>query len=116
MKTFAISLVAALALVVGAGQALAATHHHAAAKSTLVVAMHDPGCHWFQIQGKFTRTAAVAGPVRVENRDEATLKIASRTTMRYVKVGKSLVLAPGKYVVMMVGQAVDDNYLKLTVR
>jgi hypothetical protein len=109
----ALSIVAALAL--GAGQALAGTHHHASAKS-LVVAMHDPGCHWFLIHGKYRKTASVAGPVRVENRDEATLKIASKTKIRYIHVGKSLVLKHGNYVVMMVGQAVDDNYLTLKVR
>lgn len=113
-----IILIAALAaLTLGAGQALAATHHHgAAAKSTLVVAMHDPGCHWFSSHGKLAKDASVAGPVRVRNMDEATLKVVSRSVTRYIKVGKSLVLGRGHYVVMMVGQAVDDNYLKLTVR
>lgn len=108
-----ISLLAAFAL--GAGQALAATHHHAATK-TLIVGMHDPGCHWFAIGGKYTKTASVAGPVRLVNRDEATLKIASHARLRHLPVGKSIVLQRGHYVVMMVGQAVDDNYLKLTVR
>jgi hypothetical protein len=103
------------AFAVGAGQALGAPQHHAAA-STLVVGMHDPGCHWFAIGGKYTKTASVRGPVRLENRDEATLKIVSRSQVRYDKVGKSLVLPRGHYVVMMVGQAVDDNYLTLTVR
>jgi hypothetical protein len=36
--------------------------------------------------------------------------------MRHVAVGKSLVVGHGNYVIMMVGQAPDDNYLKLTVR
>lgn len=113
MKILAISAIAALAL--GSGQALAATQHHAAPRTTLVVAMHDPGCHWFQIHGTFRKTASVAGPVRVLNRDEATLKVASRQDIQYIKVGKALVLPQGHYVVMMVGQAIDDNYLKLTV-
>ncbi len=116
MKIFAISLLAACGLALGTSQALAATHHHAAFKTTLVVAMHDPGCHWFSVHGAFTRTASVGGPVRVENRDEATLKVASRHGMQIIPVGKSLVLTHGNYVVMMKGQAVDDNYLKLTVR
>ena len=110
----ALSVVAALAL--GAGQALAAGAHHSAAPKTLKVVMHDPGCHWFLVHGKDVKTAAVAGPVRLQNLDEATLKIASRAKMRYDRVGKSIVLDRGNYVVMMVGQAPDDNYLKLTVR
>jgi hypothetical protein len=115
MKLIAITALSVLTL--GVGQALAATNHHgAAAKSTLVVAMHDPGCHWFSIHGTFEKAATVAGPVRVRNMDEATLKVASRSGTRYIKVGRSLVLERGNYVVMMVGQAVDDNYLTLTVR
>ncbi len=110
----AISVIAALAL--GAGQALAAGSHHSAAPKTLKVVMHDPGCHWFLVHGKVVKTASVAGPIRLQNLDEATLKIASRTKMRYDRVGKSIVLARGHYVVMMVKQAIDDNYLKLTVR
>jgi hypothetical protein len=35
--------------------------------------------------------------------------------MRHIPVGKSIVVR-GNYVIMMVGQAPDDNYLKLTVR
>ena len=113
MKTLAISVLAAL--VFGVGQALAATGHHATTR-TLMVVMHDPGCHWFRIDGKDTRTASVAGPIRLKDLDENTLKIASKTGMQYVRVGKSIVLGRGHYVIMMVGQVVDDNYLKLTVR
>ena len=36
--------------------------------------------------------------------------------MRHIPIGKSIVVGHGKYVIMMVGQAADDNYLKLTVR
>jgi hypothetical protein len=115
-KILVISVLAMIAI--GTSQALAATHHHATAtaKHTLVVAMHDPGCHWFLIHGKYTKSAVEPGAVRVENRDEATLKVASHNGMKYIHVGKSLVLQHGHYVVMMVGQARDDNYLKLTVR
>jgi hypothetical protein len=113
MKILAISLLAALAL--GAGQALAARSHHAAPR-TLKVVMHDPGCHWFSVHGKIAEKASVSGPIRLQNLDEATLKVASKTKLRHIPVGKSLVLGRGHYVVMMVGQAVDDNYLKLTVR
>jgi len=109
-----LSVIAALAL--GAGQALAAGSQHSSTPNTLKVVMHDPGCHWFLVHGKDRKTASVAGPIRLQNLDEATLKVASKTKMRYDRVGQSIVLARGNYVVMMVGQAPDDNYLKLTVR
>lgn len=110
----AISVIAAVAL--GAGQALAASSHQNATAKTLKVVMHDPGCHWFLVHGKDVKNASMTGPVRLQNLDEATLKVASRAKMRYDRVGKSILLARGHYVVMMVGQAPDDNYLKLTVR
>jgi hypothetical protein len=113
MKILALSLFAAL--VLGGGQALAARSHHTATR-TLKVVMHDPGCHWFLVHGKIAKTASVKGPIRIQDLDEATLKVASRTKLQHIRVGKSLVLTRGHYVVMMVGQAVDDNYLKLTVR
>jgi hypothetical protein len=122
-KILVISALAAIAfgtslaaIAFGPSQALAATHHQATAKHTLVVAMHDPGCHWFLIHGKYKLSAVEPGAVRVENLDEATLKVASHHGMQYIHVGKSLVLQHGHYVVMMVGQARDDNYLKLNVR
>jgi hypothetical protein len=36
--------------------------------------------------------------------------------MRHIPVGKSIVVGQGHYVIMMVGQAPDDNYLTLNVR
>jgi len=115
MKILAtISVIAALAL--GTGQALAASSHHNGAPRTLKVVMHDPGCHWFLVHGKMRTTASMKGPIRLQNFDEAALKVASRTKARYVKLGRSVILHRGRYVVMMVGQAADDNYLKLRVR
>jgi hypothetical protein len=113
MKVLVVSVLAALAL--GGGQALAAGTHHAETR-TLTVVMHDPGCHSFSIHGKLTTKASVPGPIRLKDLDENTLKIASRTKLRLVHVGKSIRLSRDHYVLMMVGQAVDDNYLKLTVR
>jgi hypothetical protein len=119
MKISLISLAVAATICAGAfgtGQARATTSHQGAAR-TLQIVMHDPGCHWFKIHGKFTKTATVkTGRVRLVDLDEATLKVASRHGMRHIPVGKSIVLARGNYVIMMVGQAVDDNYLKLSVR
>lgn len=118
MKISTLSLATAVAVCAGAlgvGQALAATTRHPAPK-TLQIVMHDPGCHWFKFGGKLTTKAAVKGRVRLMNLDEAALKVASRQGMRHVPVGKSLVVGRGSYVIMMVGQATDDNYLRLTVR
>ena len=114
MKILIMSILAALAL--GGGQALAASSSHQASPKTLKVVMADPGCHWFLVHGKHVRAAAVHGQIRIANFDEAKLKVASRTKVRFIPVGKSIVLGHGNYVVMMVGQATDDNFLKLTVR
>jgi hypothetical protein len=99
----------------GTGQAFATTHHQSTTK-TLNIVMHDPGCHWFSIHGKFAKTASVsASHVRLVDLDEAALKVASRNGMKHIPTGKSIVVGRGSYVIMMVGQAPDDNYLKLTV-
>jgi hypothetical protein len=118
MKRRAITIAAAVAVAlaaIGAGQAFA-TSSHTTAPTTLRVVMRDPGCHWFAVGGKFTTTATVAGPVRLLNLDEATLKAASVGTAKRIPVGRSIVLGRGHYVITMVGQAPDDNHLKLVVR
>jgi hypothetical protein len=119
MKISLLALAVAAAIgagVFGTGRALATTSHHATTKTVKIV-MADPGCHWFLVHGKHAKTDSVqANGVRLVNMDEDTLKIASRHGMRHIAVGKSLVVGHGNYVIMMVGQAPDDNYLKLTVR
>lgn len=118
MKALMLSLALAATIfagAVGAGDAFATTSHHAATK-TLKIVMRDPGCHWFKIGGKLVTKATAKGRVRLVDLDEAGLKVASRNGMRHIAVGKSIVVGRGKYVIMMVGQASDDNYLKLTVR
>jgi hypothetical protein len=118
MKIWALSLAAALTIGAGAfgvGQALATATHQATPK-TLKIVMHDPGCHWFRVAGKLTTKAASTGRVRLVNFDEDAVKVMSRHGMRRVAVGKSLVVGRGHYVITMVKQASDDNYLKLTVR
>ncbi len=110
--------IAAVALIsagaFGTGRALATTTRHAAPK-TLMIAMHDPGCHWFMRNGHYTTKTTVTGSVRLMNMDEATLKVASRHGLRRLRVGKTLLVGHGSYVITMVGQAPDDNYLTLTV-
>lgn len=119
MKISLLALAVAAAIgagIFGTGRALATSSHHATTKTVNVV-MHDPGCHWFMVHGKYaTKDTVKANQVRLVNQDEATLKVASRQGMRHIPVGKSIVVSRGNYVVMMVGQAPDDNYLKLTVR
>lgn len=106
----------AVVLAVAAAAMLAfATPGRAATPPTLRVVMHDPGCHWFAVAGKFTTHDTVSSPVRVLNLDINTLKATSGGTVQRIPIGHSLVLGPGRYVITMVGQAPDDNHLKLTV-
>jgi hypothetical protein len=107
-----IAVVAAVALVVG--QAVAA--NGAAAPTKVTVAMHDPGCHWFLVGGKYVKALVVKGPVSLANFDEAALKIAGPTGVKLDAVGKNVALAHGKYRITMVGQAPDDNTLWLIVK
>ena len=116
ISLFTLAVAAAIAAgVFGTGQALATTSHHATTKTVKIV-MHDPGCHAFLVHGKFAKTDAVkANRVKLVNMDEKALKVASRHGMRHIAMGSSIVVGHGSYVIMMVGQAPDDNYLKLTV-
>jgi hypothetical protein len=118
MKTSLTSIAVAAAICAGAfgtGRALATTSHRTT--KTVKIVMHDPGCHWFMVHGKYAKTDTVkANQVKLVDQDEAALKVASRQGMRHIPVGKSIVVGRGNYVIMMVGQAPDDNYLKLTVR
>jgi hypothetical protein len=92
-----------------------------AAPTTLVVAMNDPGCHWFDTGGanhhKYVKTVVRTGPVTLVNHDEATLKIKGPGGTKLDRLGAKLTLAAkGSYTVTMVGQAPDDNHLKLTIK
>jgi len=84
---------------------------------TVTVAMHDPGCHWFLVAGKYEKSLTVSGPVALKNVDEAALRVMGMPTkMRLLPVGKTLSLTTGVYHITMVGQAPDDNHLLLVVR
>jgi hypothetical protein len=93
-----------------------------AASSKVVVAMHDPGCHWFYSGGgpdhrSFTKTLIRRGPVTLVNLDEASLKIMGPGGTKIERVGAQLTLkAKGVYKITMVAQAPDDNHLKLTIK
>ena len=113
MKKTVLLVLTIVALGLVAGQALAA--RHASAPTTVTVAMHDPGCHWFLVGGKYMKSLAVKGPVSLVNFDEAALKIAGASGVRLDAVGKKVALVRGAYRITMVGQAPDDNHLKLVV-
>ena len=115
MKKVVFVLAIAALLTVGAGLAGArpAAKHSATA---VTVVMHDPGCHWFSVGGKLLTTLSVNGPAKLTNFDEATLIVKGPNGKELAKLGKPITLAKGFYKITMVGQAPDDNHLKLTVR
>lgn len=109
-------------LVLAAPAVAAPTSAAAATPTKLIVAMHDPGCHWFYLGGgpshrKYTMTLSRQGPVTLVNLDEAALKISGPGGTKTERVGANLTLkAKGLYKITMVGQAPDDNHLKLTIK
>jgi hypothetical protein len=94
----------------------------AAAPKTLIVAMRDPGCHWFYVGGgpnqrQYVKTVVRNGPVALLNLDEAALVVKGPGGTKTAGVGARLTLqAKGVYRITMVKQAPDDNHLKLTIR
>jgi hypothetical protein len=114
MKKIAVLYLAIALLAVGAGQAFARSTHATPTKVTVV--MHDPGCHWFSVNGAFKTKLAVKGSAKLLNVDEAALKVVGAGTVRRVALGKTVLLGKGTYAITMVGQAPDDNHLKLVVR
>jgi len=102
--------------------ATAAAGPTAAASGTkLVVAMHDPGCHWFYVGGgpnhrHYAKSLTRSGPVTLLNLDEAALKIKGPGGTRTERVGAKLTLrTKGVYYITMVRQAPDDNHLTLKI-
>ena len=107
MRKVILIAIAALAMAVPAS----------AGTSTLVIAMRDPGCHWFQVGGKYTKSVVRHGTVVLVNRDEAALVIKGPGGTRIEKVGAKLKLrAKGTYRITMVKQAPDDNHLVLRIK
>jgi hypothetical protein len=107
MRKFMLIGIAALGLAVPA----------AAGNSQLVVAMRDPGCHWFQVGGKYTKSVVRHGTVTLVNRDEAPLVIKGPGGRKIDKVlGKLRLHAKGTYRITMVHQAPDDNHLVLRIK
>ena len=125
MRKLTLTAIAALTLLTASLMlvATAAARPATATKATkLVVAMHDPGCHWFYTGGgpnhrKYAKTAARTGPVKLVNLDEDTLIVKGPGGTKRDKVGATLTLkAKGVYKITMVKQAPDDNHLKLTIK
>ena len=114
-KVLLIGATGAAVAVAGVFGTMGASAHAAKAPTLVVVAMHDPGCHWFQVGTSFRKSLAVKGPVSLVNYDEASLMVAGPTGMKIDKRGAKLLLTRGAYRIMMVGQAPDDNHLKLVV-
>ena len=118
MRRFLLTGIAGLVLAAAA----AAGPTAASGGTQLVVAMHDPGCHWFYVGGgpnhrSYARTVTRTGPVTLLNLDEAALIIKGPGGTRHEKVGAKLTLkANGVYMITMVKQASDDNHLKLTIK
>ena len=117
-----LSLTAIVGLMVAVPVAAAQVSHATASPTKLIVAMHDPGCHWFYVAGgpnhrKYAKTATRSGPVKLVNLDEAALIIKGPGGTKHEKVGASLILkGKGIYTITMVKQAPDDNHLKLTIK
>jgi hypothetical protein len=120
MRTFILAGIAGLMIAVPV--AAAEANHAAATPTKLIVAMHDPGCHWFYVSGgpnhrKYAKTVTRSGPVKLVNLDEAALIIKGPGGTKHDKVGASLILkTKGLYTITMVKQAPDDNHLKLTIK
>ena len=114
MKTFVVLLVAAALLALGAG--LSSARASVKAPKTVGVVMHDPGCHWFDVNNRFLKKLTVAGPVKLANFDEATLLVAGPSGVKRALFGKPILLRRGVYHITMVHQAPDDNHLLLVVR
>jgi hypothetical protein len=118
MRTLILTAIAGLAL---AASAVAGPTSATGAKK-LIVAMKDPGCHWFYVGGgpnqrKYVKSVTRTGPVALVNLDEAALIIKGPGGTKHEKVGATLTLkAKGLYKITMVKQAPDDNHLKLTIK
>ena len=116
----ALIALAAVAALCAIGAATAFAQPATSSPKSVNVVMHDPGCHSFSVGGKFLTKLTVNGPIRLANLDEAALRIhvagISSRGDRIDQVGGWVRLDRGSYTITMLGQAPDDNHLKLTVR
>jgi hypothetical protein len=93
----------------------------AATKAPLIVAMRDPGCHWFYLgagpnRRKYVKALSRVGPVTLLNLDEGALIIKGPGGTKLDRVSATLTLkTKGLYRITMVKQAADDNHLILKI-
>ena len=119
MRKFALISFAVLAVAASAAATSAA--YGSASKAPLIVAMRDPGCHWFYVGGgpnhrQYVKSLSRVGPVTLLNLDEAALIVKGPAGTKIERVGTKLTLqAKGIYRITMVKQAPDDNHLILKV-
>lgn len=119
MRKFIFISIAVVALAASAVATSAASA--SASKAPLIVAMKDPGCHWFYVGGgpnhrQYAKSVARSGPVTLLNLDEAALVIKGPGGTKIERVGAKLTLkVKGTYRITMVKQAPDDNHLTLKV-
>ena len=119
MRKYMLISIAVLALAASAVATSAASA--SASKGPLIVAMKDPGCHWFYIGGgpdqrKYVKSLTRTGPVTLLNLDEAALIIKGPGGTKKQAIGAKLTLkSNGTYKITMVKQAPDDNTLILKV-
>jgi hypothetical protein len=112
--TLLVAVAASMALLVASTQAAGSK---TTAIRTVPIVMRDPGCHWFQVGGKYKVALSVNGATSFRNLDEAALIFKGRGFSKLLPVGKTLTISkPGVYHITMVKQKVDDNHLVLTVR
>ena len=117
LSIYAVSLAVAISALSLAGAAAAKPALHATRAKTVMIVMHDPGCHWFADGGKYYSGLSVRGTTTFRNTDEAALIFKGTGFSTRLPVGKSLKIAkPGTYRITMVGQAPDDNHLLLVVK
>jgi hypothetical protein len=119
MRKYILILVAVLAFAasaVAASSALAG-----ASKPPLIIAMKDPGCHWFYTSGgpnnrKYAKSVTRVGPVTLLNLDEKAMIVKGPSGTKIEPVGAKLTLTTkGVYHLTMVKQAPDDNHLILKI-
>jgi hypothetical protein len=119
MRKYMLISIAVVALAASAVATSAASA--SASKAPLIVAMKDPGCHWFYVGGgpdqrKYVKSLTRTGPVTLLNLDEAALIIRGPGGTKKEAIGAKLTLeANGTYKITMVKQAPDDNTLILKV-
>ena len=112
------SAVLAFAALLASGTSGAAA---APSKAPLIIAMHDPGCHWFYVGGgpnhrNYAKSVTRSGPVTLLNLDEAAMIIKGPGGTKTDPVGAKLTLKEkGIYHLTMVRQAADDNHLTLKI-